>query len=411
MDLEYKLKKLLKSSTLKVTNYKNISTKETLSAFRSKYPKDTIITAFSSNPGSGIFPLVSVPIDINQTHHKIFLCEVAVGKSLFANKFYAEKFPIPPDFDSYIVSETDENLKTEKKNWELKFKSINKETDLEFNSNDGIIDENVDIKKYSYLIKETQRICPIFEIEFDYDKKLEDGKKNKCEMCKKESSIMFCIAERAPLCKKCDQIIHNNELTMRHKRYYFSEIGKKKFMMCPFHSEVIVDFYCIKCNSPVCTTCRISGNHINTTHKLISYFDACEYLRKKIKNVRFSEISIEEMKNDMFEFKSNVDYVKKKIDEEYKKAIRELRMISMRQSQIYNAEILKYLKYREEVKLIKNFLLNVDDVNVVRDFKIIEGEKKLSCVMENFYKSVRMALSGELKVEKKGINLKNEENK
>lgn len=478
MEIEYALKKLLNSHSLKLRKCKLLATKEQIISFRKMFQKTKKL--FSQDPKSCVFPILGVPIDDNQVEHKVFLCEVAVGSCIYANRVYAESFPTPPGFDSYVVNMNDSGCSKNKSqsrdgdadNYKEK-NSFKENSFKEKNFNDGkkydedeifnddslcpkikslviesplaqynsLIDENAPIANFAYLIKIPQRILPIAEVDFTYDKKLDQSSKDKCDLCKKENAIMFCHAERASFCKKCDQQIHANEFTMRHKRLYHKEIGKKVFMNCGIHSENVVEFFCIECRIPVCTQCRICGNHAQSSHKLISYLDACEILREKIQSMNEVRVSncrvdkngvssarventsnnkvnpsvnnndgtsvmavvnknIDELKSAMFKFKTNVEHVLSKIESEYKRALRDLRHICMTQCQLYNAEMLKNLKVKNEINLLKSFLDNVDDISIVRDFRLIEGLKVVEGDGECLYKDVSLRMRGELFVER-----------
>ncbi|KAG0440528.1 E3 ubiquitin-protein ligase arc-1 [Dictyocoela muelleri] len=452
MEIEFNLKKLLKTQSLQLKKCKTVSTNEQITTFKKtfKYTKKL----FCQDIKSGLFPILSVPIDDSQVNHKVFLCEVAVGNYIYANRIYAENFPTPPGFDSYVVNIHDQHKNNLKINSthesKIEFKENKKTTKEETISDkeesqpsiktiivespltqyDSLIDENINIQEYSYLIKNPQHILPIAEIEFYYDKKLDQSSGNKCEFCKDENSIMFCHAERASFCKKCDQKIHSNEFTMRHRRVYHKEVGKKMFMNCNFHCENVVDFFCCDCKIPLCTQCRIYGNHANTNHKLISYIDACKSMEKEVKrmdnlkivknNNNFKNINdvdfinnynvdkqIAKLKSELFKFKSNVEHVDNKIDEIYKKVKRDLRQISMHRCQLFNAEILKLVKTKNEIFLLENFLNNVDFVSIVKDFNLIEGLKVIEVDDDSCHFDFNLRLNGDLFIERVRYNKKN----
>ena len=86
---------------------------------------------------------------------------------------------------------------------------------------------------------------------------------------------MYCAADLANLCNKCDAQIHQSKLASRHIR---TSIGKglDVFGHCRHHDKMI-EFFCPQCNIPVCVYCKMVGNHANgeaSRHQLVSVSEA-----------------------------------------------------------------------------------------------------------------------------------------
>jgi hypothetical protein len=292
-------------------------------------------------------------------------------------------FQPPSQYDSFIVRSENSDLET-------------------------LIDSDVDISKYSYIIKDRSRILPLYEVEFDYDKDLEERSKgfNTCEMCLSNNSIMFCLAERASFCKSCDLKIHNNEFTMRHKKYYFNQVGDKKFIHCGSHVDTLVDYFCEECCVPLCAQCKISGNHSSppySTHKLITYLQACDKLKERIyeeeeevdeKSKTISEY-LQGFKEEVDGFRMMIKNVRNKIDAEYKAAINELNSIVRKRYQIINAEYLEHMKNRSKCIRMKEYVERMDSAQLVKSFKGIQEQKKDICLGElSKFKCEKICLKG-----------------
>ncbi len=144
---------------------------------------------------------------------------------------------------------------------------------------------------WSYYLKDQDKVFPKYLLTFDYEgSDITDGKVQLCEMCEAVPAILYCQADDAKLCEKCDTDMHSaNKVVARHKRVPLKDFKKKKRRLslmqrrmgdtlqifnskCPLHPKVDVEFYCKACEIPVCVHCKMVGNHSSGemgTHKLI----------------------------------------------------------------------------------------------------------------------------------------------
>ena len=81
---------------------------------------------------------------------------------------------------------------------------------------------------HEYWIKSASQILPqyILQYEFDPDKERRSREKAKCDDCEIATAVVFCAADAANLCAKCDDKLHSgSKLASRHQR---TPIGKVK---------------------------------------------------------------------------------------------------------------------------------------------------------------------------------------
>ncbi|EPR77991.1 B-box zinc finger protein [Spraguea lophii 42_110] len=384
--LEYQLRTLLSSRTLKVLNVKELTDGFALSNFRKKFSnveKNLLFCRLDDVAKESVeIPCYGIDIDENETIHKIFYCEVAVGNAYFVSKEYALSFKPPVGFDTFVIGKYKEMDRV----WEY-----------------GAIEE------YSYVIKDRNRIVPLYEVEFEYDieleKKFGDGN---CESCLKEKSIMFCLAERAGFCKNCDDKIHCTPLFLRHKRIYFDKVGENSFINCPSHEDTIVDFFCKECQIPICTQCRLSGDHSyypNINHTLFTYLEACNELKKEI-NIKDFESKEEKIENEIKEFKAEIEKlnnnnkkVRSQIDDEYKAIINELNLEISKRYQIFIPKYLNLLKYKKSMIKTKEQLKEINSAEIIKNIKVIkdvqsqEYPKKPNIIHQEIHLSGRLGLN------------------
>ncbi|KAM0686726.1 hypothetical protein COBT_002048, partial [Conglomerata obtusa] len=445
-DIEYKLKILLKSTTLQVTSIKDISDGASSASFNKKYGSTRKIHAFIKNSSSLAktnieVPVFSTPINYNELKHKLIYCEVAVGSSMFVTKDYAMMCQPPSSFDSFIVKDEsklqqndddrdvhnkydqesnyennnylDDNYRKEMKNinntylkeMTIKEKGYRSERESRNTSKmssprpptptsskspaEDLSTTEMDLTSFNYIIKDPSKVNMLYEVSFNYDRMLEQKQKGQCEMCQKNPAIMFCLAERASFCKYCEEGIHDNEFTRRHQRYYYDTPDKKKkFISCAFHYDSIVDFFCEVCNAPVCSLCKIHGNHSSppfSGHKLIKFLDACDIIKEKMafEESELCTISdhirtnIQIFRADLEEFNKMVNLTRNKIESEYRNAVNELNCIVRKRFQIYNAIYIEKSIALERCERIHNYIKESEGGQNVKDYKTILEQKEI----------------------------------
>jgi len=259
--VEFKLKFLLNSLTLKVLDVKDLSDPKNILSFNNRFCDSRKIQGFCSNMCEiSTFPMMGVPITPNTKIHKVYLCEVAVGKSLFVSSEYAQTLDVPAGYESFMISQSDVR--------------------------GFLTDHNVDVAMLSYVINDPSRVLPLYEVVFEYDEELErlSRKSFICHRCKRSQAVMFCPSERASFCADCDSQIHSDEFLKRHSRLYFSDVGQKKFICCAHHPTKVVEYFCETCMDPLCADCKITGSHSERDkydHQIISFLSACQMLKAR----------------------------------------------------------------------------------------------------------------------------------
>ncbi|KAI5172617.1 hypothetical protein NEFER03_1673 [Nematocida sp. LUAm3] len=365
-NVEYQLRFLLDSMTLKVDRVTpRIAAKKESLLFLEKYKKQKIIHAFilQEDKPYTIAPFYGVPIKETELHHKLQYCQIAIGKPIFASEEYALNCKPPGGYDSFIVTTQRTNIE------------------------DVIYEHKKDksFLSFRYVIPDKSRVLLLGEVEFTYDKALEDKYRNNdiCEFCKEKPSNSFCLAERASFCDDCDKYFHSNEFTQRHNRHYFTQIGKKRFFHCNSHSSTVVDYFCTKCKEPLCTQCRIFGTHSESPRdkdKLISYIDACDYLKdaleeesEKLLSVQEKVlVSVQEVENEITSFEQNIASVRAKLDHEYKASLSALKDLVKRRFQKINPKYLEAKQLEELLKKAVSYPKEVDASVLVEKWKGIE---------------------------------------
>lgn len=523
-DIEYKLKILLKSTTLSVTSIRDISDPSASQAFQKKYSATRKIHAFIKSTASLSktnieVPLFSAPINPNDLKHRLLFCEVAVGDSLFVSKDYALMCQPPSSFDSFIIQneikeDDDEYGRNEKRseyennnylddNYRKEMRDVDdvykrdtydqryrddqrhrddhryrddqryretdnrksrpnydtiqmhgytqskdepqdkyairkdssptkqydyekkhydeqgkiqdtrqsmKENETNLCMPQDLSTQKLNLNAFLYIIKDPSKINLIYEVGFNYDKELEQKQKGQCEMCGKNPAIMFCLAERASFCKFCEEGIHDNEFTKRHQRYYYdSPDKKKKFISCAYHYDSIVDFYCEVCNVPVCSLCKIHGNHSAppfSQHKLIRFLDACDLIKERMTNEEDELKHLNEcirnniavFKSDLDEFSKMVNAAKNKIEGEYKNAMNELNSIVRKRFQVYNGIYIEKNIALERCDRIHTYIRESDGGQNVKDYKTILEQKEEMKVKEIRLPIEKIKIDGYLNV-------------
>jgi tripartite motif-containing protein 36 len=334
-DIEYQLKFLLNSTTLAVDSIREIEGAKTeLLTFFKKYGKTKIIRGFMRMESTGHYevPMLGVSVDEKEIKHRVVYCQVAVGTPIYASMEYATTCSPPNGYDSFIVKREGGDISTVIPEFEK----------------DGRLGH------FSYILNDRSRVLSLCEVQFTYDKELEERSRNTniCEFCRETPSISFCLAERASFCGKCDGVFHANAFTQRHNRYYFDKVGKKKFIHCSAHPSNIIDYFCQECNIPICEQCRMFGSHSAApanSHRFLSYIDACNYLGDKVagtdpeteKILDASSKAVSVVMETLSEFQRNLKEIRDRIDLEYKAVTADLNDLGKKRYQILNAKYLE----------------------------------------------------------------------
>lgn len=385
-DIEYLLKYLLDSTTLRIERLEDITNGTQAQVFDKKFGETKRIRAFCTEiEPTTFFPVFNVPLTPDSIMHKVKFCEVAVGESIYVSKEYVKQMNPPAHYDSFIVNDMDYQT--------------------------GFLPESkTDIRDYSYVIKDASKVLPLFDITFEYDAELEMRSKGSfiCDRCKSSQSVAFCPAERASFCEKCDSEVHNEHFLRRHVRYYFNEVGKKKFIYCATHSDTMVDYFCEECLVPVCTKCKISGNHSelpNGSHHLLDYVEACDRLQGLLKesDVQISDGErkldgvMTEFKQSIEAFQNNISSVRSKIESEYRNAMNELLAFEKKEFQVINTQYITYLAQISSLQRMREYPAALEPSQLLKTFKNVVSQREAMEEPENTeFKPADISLKGKL---------------
>lgn len=167
---------------------------------------------------------------------------------------------------------------------------------------------------------------------------------NICEMCGERPAVVWCVNDSAKLCKECDTESHSqNKMFQRHKRIPLEDaMGPTD--LCPIHGTSKLEYFCTKCRTPLCVSCKVLGSH--------SKGDAASH----------PLVPIKEAYENAIEASSRVDQVVtdhvKRLEEQRKTVIRKLEGIVANEKDV-----------EEEVMRIAN--------SVIEKARLLAGERAL----------------------------------
>ncbi|KAI5169279.1 hypothetical protein PAEPH01_0585 [Pancytospora epiphaga] len=387
--MEYKLRFLLNSLTLKIIRIKDLTDVERMAEFNSTYYDAKKIQGFCSKIGETTrFPVFNVPLEKNSTEHKVLFCEVSVGNSLFVSPQYAENTKeLPAGTDSLITGKQD---------------------------NVGFLEEStLQVQDCSYVVKDTRKILPLYEIVFEYDEEFERKSRGCCicHRCKKGEAVVFCPSEAANFCQECDKQVHFDSFLSRHERKYFADVGQKKFICCMYHPGKTVEYFCDECAEPICAECQITGKHSTrefSKHKIKPFLDACraasDYIREGSRNLEGLEESVRSsmtrFKSSVTSFKSNMSTITRTLESELRALLREIESIESYNRQSLNAKLVEGMAWLETVKRMTSYPNDLDPADVLLGMKnIMEQRKTSSPVIFESVETKRFELCGKVSIE------------
>lgn len=362
--IEFKLKFLLNSLTLKVHEIVDISDPKRVVEFNSHNCDSRKIQAFCSGISETTrFPMLCVPLTPKSKMHKVYFCEISVGNSLFVGQEYANTLDIPKEFGSFIVEDSDA---------------------LGF-----LTEHDIDISRFSYVIKDQRRILPLYQIVFEYDEEFERISRGSsiCHRCKKAQAIMFCPSERANFCTECDAQVHYDDFLKRHSRIYFSDVKQKKFICCSHHPCKVVEHFCQTCMEPICTECKITGKHSSreyADHCITSFIEACQMLSSRIHEDQAKLIDplescdkeVGRFRDKIESFRSNVSSVRKQIEREFRNLTLQLDTIENSQRQIINAKYLDRMYKKELIRRMDSYPKDLDPADLLSEYRNISEQRE-----------------------------------
>lgn len=348
-NIEYRLKFLLDSMTLKHIETKDILDQAKMKEFNDTFKDEQKVQVFCSKlEASTYFPVLSVPFKNGETIHTVYLCEVALGNTIYVDSEYVKNnLPIPQGFDAFVTN---------------------------INSNKSYLHETqIDLKEYVYVINDSTRILPIYEITFEYDPEFEKSARNKnvCHKCLNEEAIMYCPSERAIFCSQCDELVHSDAFLKRHERKYFDKCGQKKFINCKEHITKTIEFYCTDCSMPICSYCKVNGSHSKgdfASHNIITFLEACNTLSTYIQEAGIDLVNLSSnIENEVQKYidlaeksRKNIADLYEKLEEERKNLRLQLENIEETKKQRFNAGYIEICKQGELFKRMREFPAELD---------------------------------------------------
>lgn len=87
--------------------------------------------------------------------------------------------------------------------------------------------------------------------------------KVQCDVCEREEASVFCCADEAALCAKCDQTVHDaNKLASKHARLSLFS-SQQDFPQCDICQEKRAFFFCRQDRALLCRDCDFSIHSAN----------------------------------------------------------------------------------------------------------------------------------------------------
>nr|XP_043625218.1 B-box zinc finger protein 22-like [Erigeron canadensis] len=90
--------------------------------------------------------------------------------------------------------------------------------------------------------------------------------KIQCNVCEKAEATVFCFADDAALCKRCDEKVHAaNKLATKHQRVALSTSANNHLLpKCDICQEADGYFFCLEDRALLCRKCDVAIHTLNT---------------------------------------------------------------------------------------------------------------------------------------------------
>jgi hypothetical protein len=279
---------------------------------------------------------------------RFLLCKVAIGRSCNAVEDYAGVAAIPDGYDSFFI---DRDLITIQQPNGQQLEQIGHQE-----------------KGFEYIIKDSAQILPTFVVAFqlDFDREQRSRQKVQCENCDAAPATVFCQADSANLCARCDEAMHSTKLLARHQRVALDS-GPQTFSYCRAHSDKIVEFFCPTCSKPVCVHCKMVGHHSAgeaARHKLITVAEAFRsvsesagaadpLLAARKANIRAQVGAVAERAKQV---ESNSQEIKVQLDALFQKTLNDLQAITKRKLNVLKGDTVELYRQLGEIEQLEGFL-------------------------------------------------------
>ncbi|KAJ3220698.1 hypothetical protein HK099_004099 [Clydaea vesicula] len=268
---------------------------------------------------------------------KLLFCKIGLGRSFVCDEASVETKPLPDGYDSFYIQE-------------------------------GGLKEDPEYYQ-EYFVKNSQQILPLYLVQYEFDNSKEKKSRElpNCDNCEEEVlATVYCAADKAHLCNKCDTKLHEPKVASRHVRTPIGK-GAEIFGHCRHHQEEWIKYYCSQCHIPVCVVCKMVGNHSNgdcAKHQLVSVTDAYNVVLQEAQAVdpvlqgRRTEIT-----NQISAVNSRAKAVEKmghlvqtQIDEIYRRATEDLRILIQRKMDVLLGDQIELKRQIMEYDRLEDFV-------------------------------------------------------
>ncbi|KAI8924102.1 hypothetical protein BC831DRAFT_467143 [Entophlyctis helioformis] len=273
--------------------------------------------------------------------HKAVACLVTVGRAYIADEGTAEREPVPEGYDSFYLQ--DPCAMAESGN-------------------------TASVHEHTYYIKNPAQVLPQYIVHYEYDmaKERHSRERARCDNCEEELAMVYCAADAANLCNKCDHALHQTKLASRHTRTPIGK-GSDVFGNCRNHPDKAIEFFCSQCHVPVCVYCKMVGHHANgeaARHQLVSVSEAYQSALQEaqmpdpILQSRKTEIAnqITAVNSRARAVERMGSQIEQQIEEMYQRAMRELKSIIQSKLTILLGDEVELKRQLTDIQRLEEFL-------------------------------------------------------
>ncbi|SPR01266.1 unnamed protein product (mitochondrion) [Plasmodiophora brassicae] len=206
------------------------------------------------------------------THHQLILCHVGVGVSMCMEASaiqgridLGEEVVVPDGYDSIFIHNGPINPDLADDN----------EADR---ARKTTVSSVAGMTQQRFLVRDPDLVLPVYVLTCEVKAFDQRNKAEVCNSCETAPAVVFCHADNASLCERCDRAVHStNKVVSKHRRVPISEKPVTDFGTCVYHPDNTIAYYCHLCQVPVCIHCKMIGSHSAgdaSTHKLTAIREA-----------------------------------------------------------------------------------------------------------------------------------------
>lgn len=200
---------------------------------------------------------------------------------------------------------------------------------------------------------------------------------NTCDKCRCPNASIYCRNCNKRLCQSCNNEIHlSSKFFEDHQQEALAE-ALLNIQKCPEHKDYDVQYYCPKCNQPICVQCKVRGNHAHgecAKHKLVplakAYSDAMALLKRPCPVFTSREQALVralcDTEDALREVTNNQVSVEEEIMRIAHKAIEDSRLQSAKSAQKIKSARIEIMRKKSELDkqrcLLENYRRNAEPV-------------------------------------------------